>query len=208
MKKISENIKAARKKKGWTQKQLADHCKWDEGQGRVSNYERDFRQPSVDDLYTISKALGVGIQELTGDYSIAMATPKVKSSVPLISWVQAGAWHDIIDVFQPGDADEYYPCPENHSPYTYALKVVGESMSPDFIEGEIIFVDPEVEARHGSCVIVRQNGNTESTFKQLIIDTDGKRLKALNPDWKPKYIELLPDAVISGVVIGSYRKRI
>lgn len=80
-------------------------------------------------------------------------------------------------------------------------------MSPDYINGEIIFVDPEVEARNGSCVVVRQNGNSEATFKQLIIDGSQKYLKALNPNWPSPIIEMLPDATICGVVIGSYRKR-
>lgn len=208
MKTVGDNIKAARKRKGWTQGQLAHHCKWgDEGQGRVSNYERGYRQPSIEDLKVLSKALDVTLQDLAIEQTNFTSAPKVRSSVPLISWVQAGAWADISDVFQPGEADEYYPCPENHSPYTFALKVIGESMWPDFVSGEIIFVDPETEARHGSCVVVRQNGNTEATFKQLIIDGSQKYLKALNPNWPNPIIEMLPDAVISGVVIGSYRKR-
>ncbi|MBH0088624.1 LexA family transcriptional regulator [Pseudoalteromonas sp. NSLLW218] len=133
----------------------------------------------------------------------AVGVTQFCSSVPLISWVQAGHWADI----HLNDIDEFYPCPEKHSKATYSLKVKGESMSPDFINGEIIFVDPEVEARNGSCVVIRQNGNTEATFKQLIIDGSQKYLKALNPNWPNPIIEMLPDAVICGVVIGSYRKR-
>lgn len=133
--------------------------------------------------------------------------PEHNSNVPLINWVQAGSWTEIGDVFQFSDADDFYPCPEKHSSRTFALKVVGESMSPDFVNGEIIFVDPEIEARNGSCVVVRQNGNLEATFKQLIIDGSQKYLKALNPNWPKPIIEMLPDAAICGVVIGSYRKR-
>lgn len=127
--------------------------------------------------------------------------------VPLISWVQAGSWSEVVDNFQPGDADEYYPCPEKHSENTFALTVIGESMSPDFIPGEIIYVDPCIEAGSGSCVVVRQNGDTEATFKQLMLDGSKQYLKALNPNWPSPIIEMLPDAVICGVVIGSYRKR-
>ena len=80
-------------------------------------------------------------------------------------------------------------------------------MYPDFIPGELIYVDPCVEAVSGSCVVVRQNGDTEATFKQLMFDGSKKYLKALNPSWPTPIIEMLPDAVICGVVIGSYRKR-
>lgn len=145
-----------------------------------------------------------GIGRMEADPENVLPNYKVLSSIPLISWIQAGHWTDI----HLGDVEEFYPCPEKHSKLTYALEVHGESMSPDFVNGEIIFVDPEVEARNGSCVVVRQNGNTEATFKQLIIDGSQKYLKALNPNWPNPIIEMLPDAVICGVVIGSYRKRL
>jgi len=147
---------------------------------------------------------GVGGMETNG---LAPLDHKVTYQIPLISWVQAGSWESINDSFQYGAVDEYYPCPEKHSDATFALKVVGESMSPDFIDGEIIFVDPEVEPKNGSCVVVRQNGDSEATFKQLMVDGSDNYLKALNPNWPKKIIEMLPDATICGVVIGSYRKR-
>jgi SOS-response transcriptional repressor LexA len=159
---------------------------------------------------SIARALNIsvdwlekGIGQMEVDIDNALPTYKVLSSIPLISWVQAGQWADI----QLGEIEQFYPCPENHSQHTYALEVKGESMSPDYINGEIIFVDPEVEARNGSCVVVRQNGNSEATFKQLIVDGNQKYLKALNPNWPSPIIEMLPDATICGVVIGSYRKR-
>jgi SOS-response transcriptional repressor LexA len=127
--------------------------------------------------------------------------------IPLISWVKAGVWPEAVDNLKPDDADEHYPCPEKHSKNTFALTIMGESMFPDFIPGEIIYVDPEVEAQSGSCVVIRQNGDTETTFKQLMLDGSKKYLKALNPNWPNPIIEMLPDAVICGVVIGSYRKR-
>lgn len=206
MRKISESIKIARLNNGLSQLQLAEKCGW--GQGRISNYERGDREPKSSDIRIIATALNMTAEELLIGRDNTLPAPIKQKVVPLISWVQAGAWEDINDIFHPQTAEEFYPCPENHSKYTYALKVVGESMWPDFIEGDIIFVDPETEARNGSCVIVRQNGNTEATFKQLIIDGSQKYLKALNPNWPNPIIEMLPDATISGVVIGSYRKRI
>lgn len=37
--------------------------------------------------------------------------PDIKGSCPLISFVQAGKWQEIIDNFQPGDAEAWIPCP-------------------------------------------------------------------------------------------------
>ena len=47
-------------------------------------------------------------------------------------------------------------------------------------------------------VIVRQNGNTEATFKQLMQDGGKSYLKPLNPRYP--IMELMPDAVFCGVV--------
>jgi len=148
---------------------------------------------------------GSGYMELPESNTPELA--RFKSNVPLISWGKAAVWPDISHLFKPDDADEFYPCPDKHSENAFALKVFGESMWPDYIEGEIIFVDPLVEARHGSCVVVRQQGNEEATFKQLIIDGSQKYLKALNTNWPNPIFEMMPNAVIIGVVVASYRKR-
>lgn len=205
---ISERIKARRKLLGLTQSAVAKLCSV--SKASVSDWEKGLFQPKNKDL--LAKALDTTKEWLeTGKGSenkvIRMNYDHLFDMVPLISWVQAGSWTEVVDNFQPGDADQYYPCPEKHSESTFALTVIGESMYPDFIHGEIIYVDPCVEASNGSCVVIRQNGDTEATFKQLVLDSSSKYLKALNPNWPNPIIEMLPDAVICGVVIGSYRKR-
>lgn len=130
-------------------------------------------------------------------------------AVPLISWVQAGCWADIADPFQPGDADEWLPCPVSHGPNTYAVRVRGDSMynpagRPSYADGDIIFVDPSREAKHGDRVIVRLDDQAEATFKQLLVEDGRKMLKALNPEWSPRYIQINGNATIAGVVIGKW----
>lgn len=130
-------------------------------------------------------------------------------AVPLISWVQAGCWSDVADPFQPGDADEWLPCPVAHGPHTYAVKVRGDSMNnpggrPSYADGDIIFVDPSREAKHGDRVIVHLDDQAEATFKQLLIEDGRKLLKALNPEWSPRYIQINGNATIKGVVIGKW----
>jgi SOS-response transcriptional repressor LexA len=126
--------------------------------------------------------------------------------IPLVSWVAAGTFNENTDPFAMGDADEFYPCPTKHSESTFALKVVGLSMYPEFSPGEVIYIDPEVEASNGSFVVVRQNNDSEATFKQLKVMGDTRFLQAVNQSM-PDLIEMLPDANICGVVIGSYKER-
>ncbi|MCX8018503.1 MAG: hypothetical protein N2690_11480 [Rhodocyclaceae bacterium] len=134
------------------------------------------------------------------------AGPDVAGLVPLISWVQAGHWAEVVDHFAPGDAQEWLPCPVKHSPKTFVLRVRGESMynphgRPSFQDGDLIFVDPERPAVHGSLVVVRLDESKEATFKKLIVEGENRYLKALNPAWPEPIVRLDQDATICGVVI-------
>lgn len=134
---------------------------------------------------------------------------KAAGLVPLISWVQAGAWSDVADPYAVGDAEEWLPCPARHGSRTYCLRVRGESMydpggSPSYASGDIIFVDPDRDAQPGDRVVVRLDDQQEATFKQLVIEDGRKLLKALNPEWTPRYIEINGHATITGVVIGKW----
>lgn len=98
-------------------------------------------------------------------------------------------------------------CPDPCSALTYALKVEGISMEPEYRHGDIIFVDPEVEPTHGADVVVRQT-NKEHVFKRLVIEGKTKMLRALNADWPgPRLCELEPGTTIAGVVVYQYRDR-
>lgn len=58
-------IKQARKLAGLNQTELGIACGWgDESQTRVSNYETDKREPTLDDLRAIARATGCTLIEL------------------------------------------------------------------------------------------------------------------------------------------------
>ncbi|KIU47515.1 peptidase S24 [Pseudomonas putida] len=134
--------------------------------------------------------------------------PRIRGLVPLISWVQAGAWCEIQDVKDLQDAEVWLPCAVSHSHATYALRVRGLSMfNPherrSFREGDIIFVDPAKECENGSLIIAKLADSQEATFKQLVIEGSRQFLKPLNPLWPDPIIELPEDATICGVVISK-----
>lgn len=124
--------------------------------------------------------------------------------VPLISWVQAGEFCNSETQVLPHDCDTI-PCPNRDaSRRTFALRVIGDSMtSPygkSYPEGTIIFVDPEKVAEPGKRVVaVTHRGHT---FKELAENEFGQRyLKPLNPSHPPIFED---DIRICGVVLGSY----
>ncbi len=77
---------------------------------------------------------------------------------------------------------------------------------PSFQDGDLIFVDPERHAEHGSLVVVRMSGANEATFKRLVIEGERKYLRALNPAWPEPMIEINGHATICGVVIFKGEK--
>jgi SOS-response transcriptional repressor LexA len=131
--------------------------------------------------------------------------PESKGRYPLLSWVQAGAWEQIVDSFAPGDAEEWLDSPFKVSGKSFWLRVRGESMfdpanHESFRDGEAVLVDPCTDARSGSFVVVRLDDEAEATFKQLVIEGEKKFLKALNPSWPNRIIQVNGNATICGVV--------
>lgn len=111
--------------------------------------------------------------------------PNISGQVPLISWDQAGAWTDFVDTFQPGVAEEWVIATKKVSDNAFALRIIGDSMKPEFLPGEIIIVDPAVKPKTGKYVIAKiDNGNGgedgEATFKQFVRDGNQVYLKPLN----------------------------
>ena len=79
----------------------------------------------------------------------------------------------------------------------FALVVLGDSMAPEFVEGDVIVVEPEGLATDGSFVVAQVDG--EWTMRQLARRDGGWMLRPLNPSYPPTAIADL--APIRGVVI-------
>lgn len=85
--------------------------------------------------------------------------------VPRISFVQAGPWREVVDPYAPGAAEDYLLTDQDLGPQAFALTIQGDSMTPDFREGDIIIIDPDVRPSPGDFVVAR-NGHDEATFKK------------------------------------------
>ncbi len=83
----------------------------------------------------------------------------------------------------------------------YALMVLGDSMLPEFEEGEIIVVEPSGLVKDGSYVIAYVND--EYIFRQIVKRDDGWMLKPLNPLYENIPIDGI--GVATGVVIMKKR---
>jgi SOS-response transcriptional repressor LexA len=83
----------------------------------------------------------------------------------------------------------------------FALMVLGDSMAPEFREGDIVIVEPEGLARDGSYVLAEVNG--ELIFRLLRSRTAGWCLHALQDGHSE--IELADLGCVRGVIIQKSR---
>jgi SOS-response transcriptional repressor LexA len=75
---------------------------------------------------------------------------------------------------------------------SFALRVLGDEMAPEFNDGEIIIVEPDGALKDGSFVLARYGG--EWIFRQLCRRAGGWVLHALNPERRD-----LPDLPLPGL---------
>jgi len=79
----------------------------------------------------------------------------------------------------------------------FALRVLGDSMLPEFAEGDIVIVEPDGLVRDGSFVLADVDG--EWIFRQLARLADGWALRPLNSVYAQRPLTDL--SAVRGVVI-------
>jgi repressor LexA len=122
--------------------------------------------------------------------NVADFTP-LRRSIPVINKVAAGYPAEFTDLDYPASvADEYIACPDITDPDAFAARVVGESMLPEYREGEIVVFSPELPTPDGSDCFVRLERDNETTFKRIFFEDDGEsiRLQPLNPAYPPRVV--------------------
>lgn len=78
----------------------------------------------------------------------------------------------------------------------YALMVMGDSMAPEFNDGDVIVIEPGANYHDGSYVIAWHN--EEYIFRQLKVSGDRYYLMPLNPNYVSEQLDGLE--AIKGVV--------
>lgn len=85
----------------------------------------------------------------------------------------------------------------------YALRVLGDSMEPEFPDGCVVIVDPGYAPRDGAYVVVEFAGDV--FFRQLVFEGERRFLKALNPKYGT--FELTPPYAVRGAVVQRAGRR-
>lgn len=213
METLGTRLKNLRKSKKLTQQQVADAI----GVSKTSviYWEKDENLPKHDSLMALAQILGVnsdyllhGKESNSLDKNVSAPFPIAGRLVPVISWVQAGTWTTAESVPIGTQFKEWLPPNPKCGKNGYGLIVVGESMYPEFRPSDKIYVNPDFQIsdlKTGDLVIVACDGETEATFKKLIVESNGMYLEPLNPKWHEKIIPLREGCKLVGKVTGLYR---
>lgn len=195
---INDRILSRRKLLKLSQLELANRIgitrvsvgKWESGlnqpKGRYLNDLAAALGVSVDWLLTGKEEGTMGVSEppFPGYRNVEPAEIPQGTRVPILSYVQAGQWREMCEQATAFDGSlEYVAAGVSVGSCAFGLWVRGNSMEPDFKEGDLLIVDPDEAPKAGDFVIAK-NGSEEATFKKY-------RSRGEYDDGRPRF-ELVP----------------
>lgn len=185
----------------------------------VTKWLRGENIPKADALKDIARLLGVSDEwlltgkespiKLDNNVDLSQKIPLDGRPIPVISWVAAGSFDPIETVLRDAKTDEYLPPLKECGKNGYGLIVTGNSMKPEFKPGDRIYINPDIQTfdlKTDDLVIIACCGDTEATFKKLIIEGGVQYLQPINPDWPEQIIKLTEDCRLVGKVVGLHRR--
>jgi len=126
----------------------------------------------------------------------SLLTTMLPLEIPLINSVAAGYPKEFSDMGYPARvADEYIRAPDLHDSDAFAARVIGDSMTPEYREGDIVIFSPARAVKAGMDCFARLEPDHETTFKRVYFEPGEKgeangriRLQPLNPAYAPKVL--------------------
>lgn len=128
--------------------------------------------------------------------------------IPVLSWIQAGDWGSGESIVDTKNC-HFVPVFGDVSKNAFALVVDGYSMSPEYMPGDFIVVNPDVSVNDLSTgdLVVVSNEVHDATFKRIVFDNGHPYLTPINPDWHgPRFMPLTDGCRLVGKVEAMYRK--
>lgn len=169
-----------------TQQQLGDRI--GANKASISQWENGVYTPDAKNLSALAKALSVSVFWLMdgkGDptgQNLEIAPPDIHR-IPVISYVQAGVWTETSELREYDGNWVYITTDLELGERAFAIELKGHSMEPEFVEGDVVLIDPD-EHPHPGDFVVAKNGEEAATFKKYRprgIGEDGQEVFELVP---------------------------
>ncbi len=205
---LGKNIRILRKKSGFSQEDVAQRLGY-KSYTTIQKWESGVSEPSFAILTELANIFHVDMDTLTkaeltdAGETVPPSRPKgvrinVYGSVP--AGIPIEAIEDIVDW-------EEIPAEWTKGGQEYiALRVVGDSMYPKYMEGDTIIIQLQPTAETGQDCVVYVNG-FDATLKTVKFVPEGIQLVPINPSYSPRTYGKDDDSVkILGIVVEIRRK--
>lgn len=196
------NLKAARKAKRLTQIEVANIIGL--SQSSYSYWENSDVKIEPSALSKLAELFGVTVDYLIG----VNDNPQASISIPVLGAVPAGIPLEAVEEIV--DWEEIPAAMTAGGREYFALQVTGDSMWPDYLEGDVVIVRKSPICESGDVCVVYVNGY-DATLKQVKLSEDGSltivpKNQSYPPrTFSPQEVRELPVS-IAGIVVELRRK--
>lgn len=202
---IADRIKKFRTDKNLTQEEVAEYL--DTTPQTVSRYENGIRKVDQDILFALAKLFKKSINDFFPSLNKEQSIENNYILIPVLGIIKAG-----VPIEAQENIIEYIDIPKvwlKGGKKYFGLKITGDSMSPKYLDGDIVIFEKQYDFISGNECAVLIN-NHDATFKKIIKNGEGIILQPLNPKYEIQYftkedIEKLP-IVILGIAKEVRRK--
>lgn len=204
-------LRELRKKKKMSQQELA--ALLGVTQATLSGWETEKYRIDNNSLIKCSEILNTTTDYLLGKSVIdnniePVSLPQDVVKIPVLGRIPAGIPMEAIE-----DVLEYIDIPEDMTrggKEFFALKLHGNSMYPEYLDGDIVIFEKAEACETGNDCAVMVNGD-DATFKRIERKESGIVVKPLNPEYETLFftneeVENIPIRII-GVAVELRRRK-
>lgn len=201
---LSKALEKHKRENGLSQTELASKAKV--SQRTISNILNESNTPET---ATIQKLI-TNLRLKVGGENVELASQDL-FTVPVVDYIQAGSWRETTDPFPAGEGMRRIGV-NIEMENAFALEIKGDSMAPDFKQGDIVIIDPYVNPIPGDCVVAKLDIDDTATFKKYRPRgfKNGREcieLAPLNPDYPTLEINEENQGRIIGTMVEHRRYR-
>lgn len=175
------------------------------GRGTIGKWKKG-AEPNLASLQKVADYFNVSVDYLT-TYEIKPNAEVIKlndvAKLPIYGRIPAGIPKEAIQ-----EVEGYIEVPAYMSEGYTVLKVIGDSMYPKYLDGDVVIIKEQPDCENGQDCAVRINDN-DVTLKKVIKMEDGLMLQPLNPEYPPQFFSYNDESCpvyILGVVVEIRRK--
>ena len=190
-------LKELREERNWSMRDAASFLK--KSYTTYVNHEKGYREPNSDDLVHYARAYGVSIDYLVGrtnerNNTTGKTAPNVAKNFvtfPVIGEIAAGYEHFAGEDWADGNIDipETWLKGKQKDNY-FVLRVSGDSMYPQFQNGDIVLVLKQNTMDYSGQIGVVMYDDDKATLKRVeyISGEDWMKLSPINPQYPPMVV--------------------